>query len=156
MQAVYHLCQEKARMFEEELQQDNTLIITADTMVVCGRKTLNKPQSPQEAYAMLRMLSGRWHRVITAVCLRSNTKTKVFHDTTRVCFRKLYDHEIWYYIEHYQPFDKAGAYGIQEWIGHAGITRIEGSYSNVVGLPLNRLYSELMRMAGGRGMRTER
>lgn len=97
-----------------------------------------------EARAMLRKLSGHIHQVVTGVCLKSTTKERTFHAVTHVEFKELSDREIDYYVTNYNPYDKAGAYGIQEWIGMAGITRVEGSYYNVVGLPVQRLYTEIM------------
>lgn len=143
---VHHLCREKAGMFEKELMNKNTIVITADTIVVNAGLILNKPSGPDQAYAMLRQLSGTWHEVHTGVCLRGDKQELVFHETTRVFFRELSDEEIWHYVIEYKPFDKAGSYGIQEWIGHVGISGIEGSYSNVVGLPVHRVYEGLAQL----------
>ena len=143
---VKHLCREKAKMFSQELRQANTVVITADTIVVCDRQIMNKPADAEEAFLMLTRLSGRWHDVHTGVCLRMHHKAATITDTTRVHFRKLSEAEITHYVDHYKPFDKAGAYGIQEWIGFIGIDRIEGSYANVVGLPVHRVYAELLRL----------
>lgn len=125
--------------------QENELIITADTIVCLGDEVLNKPQSSEEAREMLRKLSGTMHRVYTGICLMSSEKQQLFYDETRVFFRYLSDDEIRYYVEKYKPYDKAGAYGAQEWMGYVGIERIEGSYFNVMGLPVHKLYSELQR-----------
>ncbi len=122
---------------------DDELLITADTIVACEGYVLGKPANEAEAHRMLTMLSGHSHDVITAVALTTREQQRAFTVTTKVTFAQLTKEEIDYYIEHYKPFDKAGAYGIQEWIGHAGITHIEGSYFNVVGLPVARLYEEL-------------
>ena len=119
------------------------LVLTSDTTVIFEKKVLGKPKGPTEAFEMLSMLSGHTHRVITGVCLASRKKTITFDETTEVTFRELKDEEINYYIQHYQPFDKAGAYGIQEWIGMVGIQNIKGDYYNVVGLPLNKLWLAL-------------
>lgn len=123
---------------------DNEIVITADTVVIAGDSILGKPKDCSEASAMLRLLSGRKHQVVTGVTLAAKGKSHSFSVSTDVWFSVLSDREIDYYIEHYRPYDKAGAYGIQEWIGYVGIERIEGSYSNVVGLPVQRLYRELL------------
>lgn len=123
---------------------ENELIITADTIVVHQNKILNKPKDAKEAKQMLEKLSAQQHEVITGVCLKTKQHKKIFASSTKVYFKKLEPKEIKYYIEQYQPFDKAGAYGIQEWIGIIGIEKIEGSYVNVVGLPIERLYQELI------------
>lgn len=121
----------------------NEILITADTTVVLGEQILNKPADEAEARYMLQQLSGAEHAVITGVCLRSLEKEHAFSVSTQVVFRELTEAELTYYIKTYQPFDKAGAYGIQEWIGQIGIERIEGSYFNVVGLPTAELYTAL-------------
>jgi septum formation protein len=138
-----YLAREKARPFEGQLH-DNDLLITADTIVWLRRDVLGKPSGKDEARVMLRKLSGHIHQVVTGVCLKSNVKERTFHAVTHVEFKELTDKEIDYYVTHFDPTDKAGAYGIQEWIGMAGITRVEGSYYNVVGLPVQRLYTEIM------------
>jgi len=121
------------------------LLITADTIVWLNNEALNKPVSIAEAKEMLKKLSGRKHEVITAVCLTSHEKQILFHAITEVWFDTLTDEQIDYYIKKFKPLDKAGAYGIQEWIGYVGISKINGCYFNVMGLPLNRLYNELVR-----------
>lgn len=126
---------------------DGELIITADTVVIVGDEILGKPADEADARRMLRMLSGRTHQVTTGVCLTTTAKQRVFAVTTDVTFKKLEAEEIDYYINNYKPYDKAGAYGIQEWIGCIGITSIRGSYFNVVGLPVQRIYEELRNMA---------
>ncbi len=136
------LAQKKAQAFLPVLQSGQ-LVITADTVVVCGDEILNKPVDTAQAQAMLRLLSDKKHQVITGVCLVSSEKTVSFSVRTDVWFKKLSDQEINFYIENYRPFDKAGAYGIQEWIGYIGISRIEGSYFNVMGLPVQKLYEQL-------------
>ena len=133
----------KAGLFRSELN-DNEIVITADTIVWCRQKVLGKPVDKKDANKMIRELSGTTHEVITGVVLLSKNGERAFSETTRVTFDKLTDEEIEYYIEKCRPFDKAGAYGIQEWIGIAGCSRVEGSYFNVVGLPVHRLYRELL------------
>ena len=123
---------------------DNDLLITSDTIVWLEGKALGKPEDAKDAFTMLRAMSGKKHEVITSVCIRSNSFQKIISDITIVTFKELSDDEIYYYIKNYKPFDKAGAYGIQEWIGFIGIDKIEGSYFNVVGLPVHKLYKELM------------
>ena len=147
-EVVRYLCQSKAAMFTEELQHEKTIVITADTIVVSDSAILNKPANRDEAYDMLRMLSGKAHEVLTGICIRHKKDIRTFHDTTRVYFRAMTDAEIFYYIDRFKPFDKAGAYGIQEWIGRVGIYRIEGSYDNVVGFPVHAVYAALMDICG--------
>jgi len=120
------------------------ILITADTVVCCHETILGKPEDDDEAIQFLRLLSGCRHEVITGLCLRDSTRSHTFSVTTSVTFRKLEEEEILYYVRHYKPFDKAGAYGIQEWIGLRGIQRIEGSYYNVVGMPVSDLYDALL------------
>ena len=124
---------------------NNELLITSDTVVISQSEILGKAKSYDEAFGMIKMLSGKTHSVATGVCLRSTEKTLSFTEITHVTFDDLKDESIDYYINQYEPFDKAGAYGIQEWIGMVGIKKIEGDYYNVVGLPLHRLYKELNR-----------
>jgi septum formation protein len=138
----------KALAFTEEGLDEKTIIITADTVVTIDGIILGKPKDTADAKRMLRKLSGRSHEVITGVTLRSATKMETFSVVTKVFFKELSDEEIDYYIINFKPFDKAGAYGIQEWIGHAAIEHIEGSYFNVMGLPTHRLYMELHTFAG--------
>lgn len=142
-QMAVQLAVKKASAFLLDEFPEKTLIITADTVVAGGGRVLGKPENSAEAKEMLRMLSGRSHEVITGVNLKSGKKEKAFSVSTKVFFKELSQEEIDYYVARYKPFDKAGAYGIQEWIGFAGITRIEGSYFNVVGLPVHALYEEL-------------
>lgn len=122
------------------------LLLTADTVVVVGQEVLGKPVDDSDARRMLRLLSGRTHQVITGVCLTTTSQQKAFSVSTNVTFKELSDDEINYYISKYQPFDKAGAYGIQEWIGYVGVTKLEGSYYNVMGLPVQRIYEEMQTM----------
>lgn len=140
-----YLASHKAQAYREDLQPEQ-LLIAADTIVWVEGQVLNKPASSEEAVQMLRLLSGRSHEVITGVCLLSSTSSTTFFDTTRVQFKTLTSAEIDFYVHTYQPFDKAGGYGIQEWIGMVGISRIEGSYFNVMGLPVHRLYEELVKV----------
>ena len=123
---------------------DETVVVTADTIVWIDNGVLGKPSGREEAIQMLKVLSGNMHQVYTGVCLTTNRQQRTFFAETKVFFRKLTDEEITFYVDRYQPFDKAGAYGIQEWIGYVGIEAIEGSYYNVVGLPVQKLYCELM------------
>ena len=121
----------------------DTVVITADTVVILDEQILGKPKDKAEAVNMLKSLSNRCHKVITGVCIKSKDKTVSFSNTTKVFFKELTSSEIEHYIENYKPFDKAGSYGIQEWIGAIGITKIEGSYFNVVGLPIHELNKQL-------------
>jgi septum formation protein len=124
---------------------EKTLLITADTIVWLNNKVINKPSGYEDALKMLEELSGRVHEVITGVCLKTHSKKHSFHTSTLVYFAALTKEEISYYVEQYRPYDKAGAYGIQEWIGYIGIERIEGSYFNVMGLPVQELYREIIK-----------
>lgn len=127
------------------LLRNNEVIITADTVVILDNTILGKPENRQQAVEMLSHLSGKSHSVVTGICLKSEKKTITIRDTTTVTFKTLDSEEINHYIDTYQPFDKAGSYGIQEWLGMIAITRIEGSYFNVMGLPIHQLYAELMK-----------
>ena len=126
----------------------NEILITSDTLVLCGERVMGKPHSREEAIDMLRCLSGREHKVITAITIRDCDRCSTTSDTAVVYFKELTDNEIEYYIDQYKPFDKAGAYGIQEWIGYAGIGRIEGSYFTIMGLPVHLVYKELLNFIG--------
>ena len=128
--------------FHRELA-DNEILVTSDTMVLCGTEILGKPKDRDDAIRMRKLLSGRGHQVITAVTLRDREKKKTFSVTSNVFFKELSDSEITYYLDTYKPYDKAGAYGIQEWIGYIGISRLEGSFYNVMGFPASRFYEEL-------------
>ena len=132
----------KSMGFHRELEPDE-ILVTSDTMVLCGSEILGKPSDRDDAVRMLRLLSGREHQVITAVTIRDIGRTKTFSVSSDVYFKDLADEEIDYYIDNYRPFDKAGAYGIQEWIGYVGICRIDGSFYNVMGFPTQRFYEEL-------------
>ena len=122
---------------------DNHLIITADSIVWYNDRVYGKPTDKADARRILKTLSGNMHQVITGVCIKTAKKTKVFHVVSDVYFSQFTEEEIEYYLNHYQPYDKAGSYGVQEWIGYIGVERIEGSYFNVMGLPIQRLYTEL-------------
>lgn len=135
----------KSHGFHRPLMDDE-ILISADTMVIIpGKEILGKPKDRDDAFRMLGDLSGREHKVVTAVTLRSTLKEETFSVSTKVFFKQLTDSEIAYYVDNYKPYDKAGAYAIQEWIGHIGITGIEGSYFNVVGFPVQRVYEALLR-----------
>lgn len=138
-----HIAGNKAELFTG--LKNNDLIITADTIVWIDNKVLGKPSDYKDAFEMLRSLSGKDHYVITGVCLKSVKKIHIFHSETLVRFSEISDDEINYYIENFKPYDKAGAYGIQEWIGEIAVERIEGSFYNVMGLPIQKLYQELKK-----------
>ena len=135
----------KASAFALDLD-DNDILITSDTIVWLNNKALGKPKDYDDAFEMLTEMSGTTHKVITSVCLKTTDKEIIFYEETLVTFTKLSSDEIKYYLNNYKPFDKAGSYGIQEWIGLVAIEKIEGSYANVVGLPTHRLYEELMKL----------
>lgn len=137
----------KAEACPSGLLQNDDILIAADTVVVQGQKVLGKPVDREEAMAMLRMLSGHSHSVYTGVCLRTTVRPLSFTEKTDVHFRTLDDEELAYYVDKFRPFDKAGAYGIQEWIGMVGISRIEGCFYNVMGLPVARVYEAIRRLA---------
>ncbi len=137
-----YLAQLKSLPFENELQP-NDILITSDTIVWHNEKALCKPRNKQEGFNMLRSLSGKSHEVITSVCFKTLSSEITVYDITKVNFKELSDEEIWYYINNFNPVDKAGAYGIQEWIGQIGVTHIEGSYFNVMGLPIHLVYKTL-------------
>jgi septum formation protein len=140
------LAELKANAFENELKE-NDVLVTSDTIVWLNGKALGKPKDYDDAFQMLQQLANQTHEVITSVCLKSMDKTEVFHCVTKVTFANLSDEAIRYYLDNYQPFDKAGSYGIQDWIGLVGISKIEGSYTNVVGLPTEMLFQKLMNYA---------
>ena len=137
-----YISKEKADAYKPLLQPDE-LIITADTIVWLKGEVLGKPRGREEAIAMLHKLSGHIHEVFTGVTLTTKEKQRSFYAETKVTFAQLSDEEIVHYVDNYQPYDKAGSYGVQEWIGYIGVERIEGSYFNVMGLPVQRLYKEL-------------
>lgn len=138
-----YISREKAAAYKVE---EGELLITADTVVIADGEVLGKPRDEAEAASMLRKLSGKTHRVTTGVALTTATAQRSFHVTTEVTFKTLSEEEIDYYIKKYRPFDKAGAYGIQEWIGYIGVTGIRGSFYNVMGLPVQRIYEEIRNM----------
>lgn len=137
-----YISRKKATVYRQQMASDE-LIITADTIVVLDSEVMGKPHDEADASRMLHELSGRTHQVITGVTLTTTDRQQSFSVETDVTFKSLTDEEINYYIEHYKPFDKAGAYGIQEWIGHIGVTALKGSYFNVMGLPVQRIYEAL-------------
>ena len=137
-----YISKKKADAYRQTMADDE-LIITADTIVVLGQEVMGKPKDDEEARRMLRELSGKTHQVITGVCLSTKDKQSNFSVETDVTFKTLSEEEIDYYVAHYRPLDKAGAYGIQEWIGHIGVTGMKGSYFNVMGLPVQRIYEAL-------------
>jgi len=141
------LAKQKADIIARDLEK-NYLLITADTIVSQNSEVIHKPKNKQDAIEILRKLSGNSHKVITGVCITSSEKQIVFSSNTDVFFTNLSDEEINFYIERYEPFDKAGAYGIQEWIGFIGVKKIIGSYNNVVGLPTAELYNHLVQFTG--------
>ena len=137
------LSEGKSYGFHRDLADDE-ILITSDTLVMCEDKVMGKPRSREEAYDMLRFLSGREHEVITAITVRDRSRCSTLSDTAVVCFKELTDNEIWFYIDNFKPFDKAGAYGIQEWIGYVGIGQIKGSFFTIMGLPVHLVYQELL------------
>lgn len=140
-----YLAQAKAAFYQSLIER-NTLLITADTIVWLENEVIGKPFGEEDAIEMLMKLSGNMHEVFTGVCIKTATQERVFHAVSKVFFRKLSEDEIRYYVNGYKPFDKAGAYGVQEWIGYVGVERIEGSYFNVMGLPVQKLYCELLKL----------
>ena len=138
------LAELKANTFENELKE-NDILVTSDTIVWLNEKALGKPRDYDDAFAMLQEIANQTHEVITSVCLKTMQTTETFHCVTKVTFSSLADTHIRYYLDKYAPFDKAGSYGIQDWIGLIGISKIEGSYTNVVGLPTEMLFQKLMR-----------
>ncbi len=140
-----YLAKLKAQAFEN-LLLENEIVITSDTIVWHQNKALEKPKTKHQAKEMLQSISGTKHKVITSICIKTLTTQKVFFDITYVTFKDLTIQEIDFYIKNYNPLDKAGGYGIQEWIGFIGVTKLEGSYFNVMGLPVHKLYEELLKM----------
>lgn len=140
---VKYLAKLKASVYTD--LQDNDILITADTIVWDNDHMLGKPKSKEEAIIMLSNLSGKKHKVYSAICLKSKTKEVVFSDTTTVYFKKLTLEEIQYYVNSFSPLDKAGSYGIQEWIGLIGVKKIKGSYFNVMGFPVHKFYKEIIK-----------
>jgi septum formation protein len=141
-----YLAELKANAFEGELN-NNEILVTSDTIVWHNNKALGKPKDAQDAYEILKSLSNATHQVITSVCFKTRDNAKLICEVTEVTFNALSDEVILHYIEKYQPFDKAGAYGIQEWIGLVGVSKIEGSYANVMGMPTDKVYKYLSTLA---------
>lgn len=139
-----YLAEKKADTYPEDLQDDE-ILITADTIVWCEGKVFNKPANFVEGKKMLETLSGKMHEVFTGICLKSGNKQTTFYDVSKVYFKKLKPEEIEYYLTNYSPYDKAGGYGVQDWLGYIGIDKIEGSFYNVMGLPVKELYEELVK-----------
>lgn len=139
-----YLAELKADQFQD--LRNNEILITGDTIVWHQDKALNKPQDKNEAFDMIQSLSATTHEVISSVCLKTHNTTMTFYDTTQVRFKSLSEAEIWHYIHAYSPFDKAGAYGIQEWIGQIGISEIKGSFFTVMGFPIHLVYEELSKI----------
>ena len=138
-----YIAQQKASVFTN--LNTNEMVITCDTIVWIDNEALGKPENREKAIQMLQQLSGKTHEVISAVCIKSNQKEQFFYDVTEVRFNNLNLLDIEYYVDTFKPFDKAGSYGIQEWIGLIGIEKINGSYTNVVGMPMEKLYNELIK-----------
>lgn len=140
-----YLAELKASAFEGELKQ-NEILVTSDTIVWHNNTALGKPKNEQDAFQILKSLSNATHEVITSVCFKTNEKVVVLHEVTKVTFNELSDESIRYYLENYKPYDKAGAYGIQEWIGFIAVSKIEGSYANVMGMPTDKVYEYLTNL----------
>jgi len=140
-----YLARKKSEAFDVEIPEE-AILITADTIVWLDRQVLGKPADRNQAIEMLKALSGRAHDVFTGVCLRYKGSYSSFYAASKVFFKELTEHEIVYYVDHFQPYDKAGAYGIQEWIGYIGVERIEGSYFNVMGLPVQLIYKKINQL----------
>lgn len=140
-----YIANKKAEAFDQDLE--NAILITADTVVLINGEILGKPIDEADAFSMLSKLNGKEHLVITGVTLKTEEKSFSFSDTTKVTFTQLSEDQLWYYIKNYMPFDKAGAYGVQDWIGVVGVKAIDGSYTNVMGLPTEKLYLELAKFS---------
>ena len=145
-QITNYLAALKASAYEGELKAGE-ILVTSDTIVWHNNTALGKPKDEQNAFEILKSLSNATHEVITSVCFKTNEKEDILHDVTKVTFKELSDAAIYYYLENYKPYDKAGAYGIQEWIGFIGVSKIEGSYANVMGLPTDKVYDYLCKLA---------
>ena len=139
------LASEKAKSCQQP-DKPGEILLTADTIVWLNNKVIGKPENREDAFQMLRNLSGNRHEVFTGVCLTTYNKQITFYDISSVYFKELSDKEINFYLDHYKPYDKAGSYGIQEWIGFIGITKIDGSYFNVMGLPVQMVYNEILKL----------
>ena len=140
-----YLAKLKANAFEGELAA-NEILVTSDTIVWHQNKALGKPKNAEEAFAMIKSMSNTTHEVITSVCFKTVDSSTLLHDITKVTFNDLSDEAIFYYIENYKPYDKAGAYGIQEWFGFMAVAKVEGSYTNVMGLPTAKVYEFLTKL----------
>ncbi len=140
-----YLAELKSVPFNTELQ-DNDILITSDTIVWHQDEALGKPKDDKQAFEMIQSMSGKTHEVMTSICFTTKKSQKTVYDITKVTFKEFTDEEIWYYIENFNPLDKAGAYGIQEWIGQIGVTKLEGSYFNVMGLPVHLVYQTLIEL----------
>jgi len=140
-----YLSLKKAKAFENQELPENFMVITADTVVIAENEILGKPKDREDAFRMLKLLSGKTHRVVTGVTVHTIESSKTFSVTSKVMFDELDNQEIEYYVDNYKPYDKAGAYGIQEWIGYIGVSGVEGSYFNVMGLPTHKLYTVLKK-----------
>ena len=154
MEIAEYIAQKKAKAYRETMADDE-LIITADTIVVLDDKVLGKPKDAEEARCMLHALSGKTHQVVTGVVLTTKELQKHVSVVSNVTFKTLSDNEIDYYVDTYKPMDKAGAYGIQEWIGYVGVTRLEGSYFNVMGLPVQRIYEAMKEFSISYGIQSK-
>ena len=141
-----YLAELKASAFEGELNP-NEILITSDTIVWHNNTALGKPKDEQDAFEILKSLSNTTHEVITSVCFKTNKKVEILYEITKVTFTELSDEAIHYYLKNYKPYDKAGSYGIQEWIGFIGVSKIEGSYANVMGMPTDKVYEYLNNLA---------
>lgn len=141
-----YLARHKAAHFTDKLDE-NTILVTCDTVVICCNQILGKPKDVADAHRILSALSNKPHTVVTGICIKSVSYERVFDVSTEVHFKRLTMEEIDYYVDKYKPFDKAGAYGVQEWIGYVGVERIEGSYFNIMGLPIHTLYEQLISFA---------
>jgi septum formation protein len=149
-EVALYLALKKATAFEGVLHQENLIVITADTIVCLGEKIIGKPNGYLDAINTLKSLSGKMHEVFTGVCIRLKEKKNLFFVRSEVYFKTLSDDEIHFYLEHFKPYDKAGAYGIQDWIGLIGIEKINGSYHNVMGLPVKEVYESLLEISKNR------
>ncbi len=140
-----YLAKLKAKAFAGELEA-NDILVTADTIVRFNGKVLGKPKDADDAKAMLRELSGQAHEVITSICIKTINKQTIINDSTDVYFKELTDDEINFYVDNFKPFDKAGSYGIQEWLGYVAVKKIKGSFFNVMGFPVHKFYKEMMNL----------
>lgn len=146
-----YLCELKADAFDPALLPEDSILVTADTIVWLDGKYIGKPSGKEDAIEMLKQLSGKQHSVFSGICLKSSKQKVVFHAHTLVKFRELALDEIQYYVNHHKPYDKAGSYGIQDWIGYIGITGIEGCYYNVMGFPVEMFYEQLTKFIADEG-----